>query len=379
MGRVRVVEPLSRAIVKLMGRLRAGAVLGTGIAGVLLALAVANCASPTQIIVDVRADRSICPSLRTGIAVTTLEKIDTDVLEVYENGCDEGTDQVGTLTITPSGSNDDWVGIRIVGAVGDADPDRCGLPGPDKKAVWVDCVLARRRVQFAPGKTVNITVRLTERCVDHYCGGDLECNLGVCVQPEQVQLDGGNSPPQKDGDLPIDDVFVPDSGADAPFDANDPDACARCNGTSCNAGQCTVDCSQIDCQGKTFCADGLDCIVECTAQNKCKETRCATDKSCTFNCTGGQGATRHCEDIACTGAVCTVNCQNGEGTCRGVYVDGGMNIVKCPPTGNDKPTCDAVECRGGTCVRNCFDTGCGPETFCSGNCAAWEDAGPSQN
>ena len=358
-----------------MGRLRAGAVLGTAIAGRLIAFGVANCASPTQIIVDVRADRAICPTLQTGIAVTTLENIDTDHLEVYENGCDVGTDQVGTLTITPSASNDDWVGIRVVGAIEDADPDRCGLPGADDKPDWTHCVLARRRVQFAPGKTVNITVRLTERCVDHYCGGELECNLGVCVQPEQVQEDGGNTPPQKDGDLPIDDVFVPDAGpTDAPVDVYDPDACARCNGTSCNAGQCTIDCNTVDCVGKTVCADGLDCTVDCPTPNKCKETRCATDKSCTFNCTGN-GATTHCDDIACTAAVCTVNCQGSEGACDGVFVDGGTNVVKCTPAPNEQPTCDRVECRGGNCVRTCADAGCGPDTFCSGNCGGWEDAG----
>lgn len=361
-----------------MGRVRAGAVLGTGIAGGLIAFAVANCASPTQIIVDVRADRSICPTLATGIAVTTLENIDTDTLEIYENGCDEGTDQVGTLTITPSGSNDDWVGIRIVGAVNQADPDRCGLPGPNNEPVWDDCVLARRRAQFVPGKTVTITVRLTERCVDRYCGGDLECNLGVCVQPDQVQQDGGNTPPQKDGDLPIDDVFVPDSGpSDATIDVVDQDACARCNGTSCNAGECKVDCNAIDCVNKTFCADGLNCTIDCLAENKCFATRCATNGTCTFNCTGGQGQARHCDGIVCAAGTCNVNCANAEATCTGVYVDGGTNTVKCTPTVDDKPTCDRVECRGGTCTRTCADAGCGPETLCTGNCAAWEDAGPA--
>ena len=287
---------------------------------------------------------------------------------------------MGTLTITPSGSNDDWVGIRVVGAVNSQDPDRCGLPGgPKNEPVWSDCVLARRRVQFTPGKTVNITIRLTEQCVDRHCGGDLECNLGVCVQPEQVQADGGNSPPRKDGDLPIDDVSVPDATpTDAPFDVVDNDACARCNGTSCNAGECKVDCSLTDCQNKTYCADGLNCVIDCLAQDKCKNTRCATNGTCTFNCAGGQGPVRHCDDIACAATTCNVTCRDGENTCSGVYVDGGTNLVKCQPTADEKPTCNKVECSGGTCTRTCADAGCGPETECSGNCNAWEDAGAQQ-
>ncbi len=358
-----------------MGRLRAGALLGTGIAGAMLGFAVANCASPTQIVVDVRADRSICTTLVTGIAVTTLDRIDTETLEIYENGCEAGTDQVGTLTITPSGSNDDWVGIRIVGAVNEADPDRCGLPGVDGKPIWDDCVLARRRVQFVPGKTVTITVRLAERCVDRYCGGDLECNLGVCVRPDQVQQDGGNSPADRDGDV-SDDVFVPDDGGDeASIDAA-ADACSRCNGTSCSAGECKVDCSLVDCVNKTFCADGLNCTIECLAENTCFATRCATNGSCTFNCTGGQGQARHCDSIQCAASTCNVSCANAEATCTGVYVDGGTNTIKCTPTNGGKPTCDRVECQGGACTRTCGDGGCGLETLCSGNCEKWEDAGP---
>ncbi|MBX3206331.1 MAG: hypothetical protein KF764_14760 [Labilithrix sp.] len=361
-----------------MGRFRAGAFLGTAVSGSVLALAIANCASPTQIIVDVRADRSICASISAGIAVTTLENIDTDRLEIYENGCDEGTDKIGTLTITPSGGNDDWVGIRVIGAVNDQDPDSCGLPGgPNGEPVWTDCILARRRVQFVPGKTVNITVRLTERCVDRYCGGDLECNLGVCVQPEQIQPDGGNSPPQKDGDLPIDPEIGDGAPGDAPLDVFDNDACARCNGTSCNAGECRVDCNVLDCVDKTYCADGLNCTIECLAADKCNGTRCATNGTCTFNC-AGNGAGTHCEDIACAASVCHVNCQNAEGTCDGVYVDGGTNVVKCTPTAELKATCNKVECRGGACTRTCADAGCGPETFCTGTCTAWEDAAAQQ-
>ncbi len=360
-----------------MGRFRAGAFLGTAVSGIALALAIANCAAPTQIIVDVRTDRSLCASISTGIAVTTLDHIDTDQLEIYENGCEDGTDRVGTLTITPSGSNDDMVGIRVIGAVNDQDPDACGLPGgPNGEPVWADCILARRRVRFVPGKTVNITVRLTERCVDRYCGGDLECNLGVCVQPEQVQPDGGNRPPEKDGELPIEDADIPDGAPlDAPADVVDNDACARCNGTSCSAGECRVDCNVLDCEDKSYCADGLDCVIECAAADKCKNTRCATNGTCTFNCVGPNG--KHCEDIACSAATCNVNCRNAEGTCDGVYVDGGTNVVRCSPTADAKATCNDVECRGGTCTRTCGDGGCGPDTFCAGSCAAWEDAGAS--
>lgn len=358
-----------------MARFRAPALVGILSAGAVIAIGAAHCASPTQIIVDIRADTSLCSTLLTGVAVGPVAQIDDEKLEIYEKGCKPDSDQVGTLTITPSGSDDDWVGIRVVGEV-NGNPDRCGRPGPDSKPVWTDCVLARRRVQFSPGNTVNLTVRLTGECVGRYCGGDLECNLGLCVQPSQVQPDGGNTPPQKDGDLPIDDVVVPDAPPDRTVpDAEVDDACALCTGagTSCNAGTCTYDCTQADCADKTLCAPGLECRIECTEGGRCKNTRCATDRGCTFDCTGNDR--RRCDNIACAAAACAVNCRDAVETCNGVHVDGGSNSVRCFPV-NDRVTCNDVHCSGGTCERLCSDAGCGPVTSCSGACAAWEDGGP---
>jgi hypothetical protein len=363
-----------QAIVNAMARYRAAVVVGMLTAGAVIALSAVNCASPTQIIVDVRADESLCDSIRTGIAVTTLTNIDTDKLEVFQNGCQKRSEQVGSLTISPSGAKDEWVGIRIVGAINGHKPDQCGLTGTDGKPDWSNCVLARRTVQFSPGKTVNVTVPLGTECVGRYCGGAQECSKGLCVQPSQIQPDGGLAPPTKDGDVPIDDVFVPDAPSDAPV-VDDKDACARCTGpgASCSGGTlCTYNCTASNCSDRTLCAPGLDCRIACGQGDKCKGTTCATDRSCEFQCTGNQD---RCEDIACSAASCNVSCSQNEGVCKGVFLDGGVNAVNCIPA-DDKPTCDDVRCTSGVCKRQCNDAGCGPATTCTGNCDAWEDAAP---
>ena len=69
-----------------MSRFRAGVLLGTGIVGGV-ALVVANCADPTQITLEIRAEPGVCASLKTGIAVTSLGKINDDPLAKLTQGC----------------------------------------------------------------------------------------------------------------------------------------------------------------------------------------------------------------------------------------------------------------------------------------------------
>lgn len=350
-----------------MRRLRLGTFAGATIAGLALAASAPSCASPTQIVVDVQATSELCAAMTTGIAVTTRDNIENEPLEIYQEGCATGQ-QVGTLTITPSGAKDEWVGIRIIASVGDdPDPDRCGRTDASGEANWEDCILARRSIRFVPGETVRLTVRLTEDCVGQYCGADKECNLGQCVKPDDLQPDGGNvdppDPPGRDG--------APD--ADEPIDAA-ADACTYCLG-ECNpeANRCVVDCEGEGCS-KRVCGAGLDCVIRCRTTNACVFTKCDTTGSCSFECTGaGQ---RHCQDIACRASSCNVRCSGGDRTCLGVTMDGGTNSLSCGVV-SDGPTCVDTTCFG-TCARDC-DGGLGcavdDESRCVGDCTNWEDAG----
>ena len=356
--------------------------LGVVLAAGIVATGLANCASPTQIVIDVRADPAMCKSLSTGIAVGSRATVDSTPLEEYQEGCDGPDDRVGTLTITPSAANDAVVAIRIVGAVNGNKPDRCGRVDPEtKREIWDDCVLARRIEKFIPGKTVNLTVRLAQECVGQYCGGELECNLGVCVKPEQVQDDGGNTPPPDSAPPIEEDVVVPPM--DAPVDAPKPvdagfDACSDCKG-NCNAqtGDCTVNCTGTTCVNQVVCGGNLKCTINCNAANVCDRARCDTNNTCAFNCTGGQGNAR-CPSIQCSALACNVSCSGAERTCNRVSMDASiLNDMTCGTSATNTPTCDNVECNGGLCKRQCLDggLGCGTNARCAGNCSDWEDGG----
>ena len=354
-----------------MGHFRQGAFAALSLASFVIAFGASNCASPTQIIVNVQASSALCRGMATGIAVTTRENIDADPLEIYQEGCADGT-QVGTLTVTPSGGNDAWIGIRVVAAVGNdsANPDRCGRTDVDGKANWDDCILARRTVRFVAGETVSLTIRLTEDCVGQYCGDDRECNLGQCVKPDQLQPDGGNATEQDAGLDASTDGEPVDAGADA---------CSDCLGTCMPAtGDCIVDCDPARCRGKVVCGGSLNCRINCNGADDCERTRCDTTGTCTFDCSSGTTQSR-CPGIACRASTCEVACTGAAATCKDVFVDGGANRITCAIGANNQPTCESTSCSGGTCVRTCADGGLGcklgDNSRCSGNCAAYEDAG----
>lgn len=345
-----------------MGRFRTGAFFGVSVAGGLIAFGASNCAAPTQIIVDVRAELSLCNGAnaiqQTGIAVTTVARMDSEPLEIFEGpGCDG--DKIGTLTITPSGDADAEVGIRVVAGV-TKQAHQC--QGPD----WKGCIRERRVAKFTPNKTVVLTVYLWENCIEKSCGPRQECVDGECVDRGDIQLDGMVQP-QEDGGLP--DRFV---SPDAPADAPTVDACSRCEGTgyTCTEGhKCNIDCDKAKCKETALCAEGLDCTITCPNTDKCKKTECvSSSNSCTFNC---QGAQKACNGIGCSSSQCNVTCADASSACEGVALDGGINKVVCT---NAENACDDVTCSGGTCSRTCdLDaSACGTTTSCSGACSTWE-------
>jgi hypothetical protein len=363
-----------------MRRIRPGTFSGVLAAGAVVAFAAANCASPTQIIVDVRTDPSLCDTIHSGIAVTTREEVDSAPLEVYQLNCEKDSDRIGTLTITPRSDNEAQVSIRIIGAVNGAHPDECGRTDSKGTPYWENCILARRNTQFAPGKTVPLTVVLSAACVGQVCADGKECNFGKCVRPEQVQDDGGNAP-VKDGEAPYEDAEPADATDEEPAR----DACVTCRGPNggnpqCDGVQntCTVDCNAVDCTNRLVCGAGLDCTINCP-NDKCDRTRCETTGSCQFTCTGS-GQT--CNDIQCRAGSCVVNCAGGTNTCDGVLLEAGTSTMTCQ-TNQQRATCDNVTCAGGTCVRTCVEAGlgCGPAANCtpSAGCAGWQDAGDGGN
>jgi hypothetical protein len=319
-----------------MRALRAGIVLTClGGAGVAL-LALVDCAEPTQIVVEVYSDA--CPGTKgqainqTGIAVGKSEVIDDKPPSALREGC-ERAPGVGTLTIYPSGSNDDEVAIKVVAGV-DTTPDRCFAPG------YAGCIVHRRVMRFVPHTTQRAIVRLSLACLNRTCPSGKTCDNGLCKDQKDLLPDGGTV-----ADAETQEASV---SIEAGVDAAVPDPCIGCKG-DCTNGVCNVDCSKVVCGPGNLCAPTLPCNITCPDTNKCSDVTCTTSAKCTVRC-GNQPTS--CGQVTCNALDCDVRC-DGNDSCNGdggIRLDAGMTAsLSCD--GNN--ACRFASCNARVCMLAC--------------------------
>ncbi len=86
----------------------------------------------------------------------------------------EGGGQVGTLTIVPTASKGDEVGIRVVAGL-TRNPEDC------RANAYAGCIVARRAIRFEPHHSVNVVVDLTTECMGQGCDSSHTCVNGSCL------------------------------------------------------------------------------------------------------------------------------------------------------------------------------------------------------
>ena len=346
-----------------MRALRAGIVLACLAGAGVLALGVVDCAAPTQIVVEVYSDA--CPGSKgqainqTGIAVGKSDSIDNKPPSALRDGCEKAPG-VGTLTIYPSGSNDDEVAIKVVAGV-DTTPDRCLAPG------YAGCIAHRRVMRFVPHTTQRAIVRLSLACLNRICPVGKTCDNGLCKDEKDLLPDGGTVADAETQEAGI----TPEAGVDAA----PPDPCVGCKG-DCTNGLCTVNCGTVNCGTGNLCAPTLPCTINCPTTNSCPDVTCTTSAKCTVHCTNQAGA---CGQVNCNAQACDVRCDGNE-TCNGdggIRLDAGTNAsLDCK--GND--ACRFASCTAQQCTLSC-DPLMGNNSACPGpasrpcspvtSCADW--------
>ncbi len=352
-----------------MARVWLGGAIGA--LGVCALFAMTNCAEPTQIVVHVFTDA--CPGSgraqvisRTGIAVGTASTIESHRPAATKVGC-ESPGGVGTLTIYPSGSNDDEVAIKVLGGV-ELAPDACDPP------LYAGCIVYRRMMRFIPHQTQHATVRLLLACLDRQCPAGLACYNGGCVAVSDILEDGGIAADSH----PIESGVIPDAASDG---ANP--SCAGCKGT-CDGTKCNVDCAAVDCNAGDVCAKALDCTMTCAKTGKCTDVMCTTDKKCTVDCGPEKNS---CAKVRCKADECHVNCR-GDETCSS---NGDISLIGTSKASLDcegQAACKAASCESKECILTCHpfmgkpgDVACPNPKPCtprtSGACDQWNS--PNQN
>jgi hypothetical protein len=351
-------------MLKAMGWLRRTFLAGGLGASGLIAMAIASCASPTQIVVEVYSDA--CPSPgrpkrlnTTNIYVGKSADIDTRPPSAVRDGCETVTG-IGSLTVYPSGDRDEEVAIKVVTGI-DASPNLCAAPG------HAGCIAQTRVMRFVPNTTQRMIVKLALACLDRTCPVGTTCDDGVCKLEGDVLVDGGTRE-----NAPTTEAGVP---ADASVDAGPADPCTGCAG-DCTGGVCRVDCSKVSCNaGAELCAPNLRCEITCPTTGSCDDARCTTTDTCVVMCGEKKSS---CTKVACNAQNCDVRCTGTE-ACRtgggGISLDAGAKgSLVC----RGDNACDRASCNAPTCELGCSPYG-GPKAACpppgarpcTGGCVQW--------
>ena len=307
---------------------------GAGIASLLLV----ECAQPTQIVIEVYSDA--CPGTKaqainqTGIAVGHADAIDNKPPSALQNGC-ERAPGVGTLTIYPSGNNDEEVAIKVVAGV-DTKPDLCLAPG------YAGCIAHRRVTRFVPHTTQRVIVRLSLACLNRTCATGKTCDNGVCKDERDLLPDGGTRP----------DAETQEAGSSVDagvVDAAPVDPCTGCKGDCTNGTTCNVNCDTVACGTGNLCAPTLPCSITCPKTGKCNDITCTTSAKCSVRC--GTEATS-CGQVTCNAGECDVHC-DGTDSCNG---DGGIRLdagTKGKLSCKGDNACNFASCNAQTCQLSC--------------------------
>jgi len=354
-----------------MRALRAGIVVSCLLGAGIAALALVDCAEPTQIVVEVYSDA--CPGStkgqainQTGIAVGKSESIDNKPPSALRDGC-ERAPGVGTLTIYPSDNNDDEVAIKVVAGV-DTTPDRCLAPG------YAGCIAHRRVMRFVPHTTQRAIVRLSLACLNRICPTGKTCDNGLCKDERDLLPDGGTRADAETQEAGV----TPEAGV---VDAGRPDPCTGCKGDCTNGTVCNVNCGTVACGTGNLCAPTLPCNITCPQTGKCNDITCTTSAKCTVRCGNDPSS---CGQVTCNAQDCDVRC-DGNDSCNadgGIRLDaGGTGKLTCK--GNN--ACRFASCNAQVCQLQCDplngansacpDPGNRPCTSTS-NCTNWN--APSQ-
>ncbi len=113
--------------------------------------------------------------------------------------------------------------------------------------------------------------------------------------------------------------------------------------TSCNAGECVVDCSLTDCESAVTCPQGFSCTVLCNKNRACRESfiLCPETYACKIVCSDVEA----CEEtqITCDTGVCDLECGTQDEVCKGMWMLCDEKACSATCAGTSKPQ---VDCSG---------------------------------
>ncbi|MBS2018348.1 MAG: hypothetical protein JST00_36115 [Deltaproteobacteria bacterium] len=203
--------------------------VSTGIAALIVA-----CYSPTSVTLKITTDIPCRPELRApltdiyiGPSLASAE--DVGGTRACTPSQTPPTNDIGTLTIVPKGSREDYVIAQILVTTDGAGSRKC-ISEPEMPK---SCIVARRKFRYVAHEARTLPIRIDSRCAGVRCKLETDtCIDGVCVDatvPDDADSPAPTAP--RDGEAP-DGPVANDAGDDVnPGDATtDGPAAQACRG-----------------------------------------------------------------------------------------------------------------------------------------------------
>jgi hypothetical protein len=159
-----------------------------------VAIAAASCLGPTEILVVVRTNAPCTdPTQWRGVAIYAGQPgddVESRAPAIVTGACD-GSGNVGSVMLVPTGARDDEVGVRVVAGL-TRDPEQCSQNG------YQGCIVARRTLRYLPHESPTLVIDLTVDCKNIGCDAIHTCFAGSCTSATQQAGSDGDAaaPPQ---------------------------------------------------------------------------------------------------------------------------------------------------------------------------------------
>lgn len=275
--------------------------------------------------------------------------------------CDETSNDIGTLVVTPSEPQTGAVTVVVGWA---KDPVECTPP------MFEGCIVARRRFSFIESTPLVVPIVIDPNCKDVPCDAFSTCSRGLCFD-SKVECEGSSCTEpgeQRDGaPADPDSAVIPDapqpprdSGADADADGGDAPVCVnnvlRCtDGAMCAPGEvCCGIGPGASCTQPANCPTAFRLC--CTAADCASSGTCSSDPSNQTPRPPAQCLPFDAGVDAGTSAFCETVTNNL--FCGGQLCNGSMGLSCCMV--GDKPTCMMASCAQGLPQRCCKPEDCPP-------------------
>jgi hypothetical protein len=144
------------------------------------AIAIASCASPTEIHVtvftDVACNTGAQASIVGGSSLSDLANKAPAGASTECNPAPDGTNSLGDVVLQPSADKSAEVAFEFMIRPDGAPSDSCSDP-----ANAASCIIARRQIHFSQHTEISMRVDLRVSCLGVVCSGDDTCVQGQCV------------------------------------------------------------------------------------------------------------------------------------------------------------------------------------------------------